>query len=93
MYIDVMSAVLYTLLSVLVIILIFVALKLMNTLDKVNKVVDDVEKKLSSLNIIFNGIDFVTDKLAGVSDILVNNVSSFIGKLFKKKKKGEYENE
>jgi len=86
---DIMQAfpiVLYTLGAVLLVVLIILGVKLINTIDKVNNLLDDSYKKIQSLNGLFNVIDTITDTLSSVNDKLVGTVSSIIEKLFKKKK-------
>jgi len=84
--------VLFTLGSILLIVLIILGIKLINTIDKTNRLLDDSYKKMQTLNSFFDVIDHVTDALSSVSDSVVNAVSSVIGKLFyrgKKKNKKE----
>ena len=58
------------------------------------KVVDDVNDKVQSLNSVFSIIDFTTDKLAMITDRAVELISSIFSKLFiGKKKKGEDKDE
>ena len=86
---DIMQAfpiILYTLGAVLIIVLIILGIKLINTVDKVNNLLDDSYKKIQSLNGLFDVIDTITDTLSSVNDKLVGTVSSIIKKLFKKKK-------
>jgi len=86
---DIMQAfpiVLYTLGAVLLVVLIILGVKLINTIDKVNNLLDDSYKKIQSLNGLFDVIDTITDTLSSVNDKLVGTVSSIIEKLFKKKK-------
>lgn len=66
-------------------------------MSKVEKVVDNVNEKVESLNSIFSIIDFTTDKIAGLTDRVVDIASNLFGKLFRRKelKKGKnnYEEE
>ena len=82
---TVMPIILCTLTSILVIILIVLAIKLINTIDKVNALADDVTKKVNSLNGFFSIVDLVTDKVAFLSDRVVDIVTSFFTKVFSKK--------
>ena len=79
--------VLYVLGAVLLITLIILCVKLMATVDKTNKLLDDAYNKSKSLNGIFDAIDSLTDTLTSISDSIVSTVSTVIGKLFKKNKK------
>ena len=77
----------YILLIIILIIGIILGIKSIITINKVEKVVDDVNEKVESLNGLFQIIDFTSDKLASITDRVVDGVSSFVSKLFFKKKK------
>lgn len=64
-------------------------------MNKVEKVVDNVNEKVESLNNVFNLIDFTTDKLAAFTDRIVDIVGTIFSKLLfkKKRKKDDYEEE
>ena len=78
---------LYIVLIVLVIVLIIFIAKAIETLNRVNRIADDVEKKLTTLNGFFSIIDLITDKVSVLSDTVVTAVSNAICKIFKKKGK------
>ena len=77
--------IIYILLIILLIVGIILGIRSIQTLNKVDKVVDDVNDKVQSLNGFFNLIDYTTDKLALFSDKFVNIISSVIKKVFVKK--------
>ena len=85
----------YVLLAVLLVVLIVLGVKLIDTVNKTNAVLDDIEKKSKSLDGIFSTIDNVTDAVSMVSDRLVDGIAGLIGKLFslRKKRKKEEEDE
>ena len=87
--------VIYILITILLVVLIILGVKLIETVNKTNAVLDDLEKKSKSLNGIFSTIDSVTDTVSMVSDKLVEGVAGLIGKAFsfRKKKKIEEEEE
>ena len=61
-------------------------------MDKIEKVVDNVNEKVESLNSIFSLIDFTTDKIALFTDKVVEVTSGLFSKLlFRKKGKKEEE--
>ena len=60
-------------------------------MDKVDRVVDDVSKKVSSLNSLFSIIDITTDKIVSITDRVVETASGIIGRIFKKKDKKRIE--
>ena len=90
---EFLPIIVYILLIVILIIGIVLGIKLIITMDKVEKVVDDVNDKIQSLNGFFSIIDFTTDKIALFSDALVGFLSNGISKIFgiysKKKKEGK----
>ena len=62
-------------------------------MDKITNTVDNINTKVNSLNGIFSVIDFTTDKLANMSDKVVDTITTFIRKIFYRKKEEETENE
>lgn len=83
----ILPVILYLLGIALVIILIVLGIKLIDTINKANRILDDVERKTKSLNGVFNVIDGITDKLSLLSNSLVEGISNTIAKLFKRKNK------
>ena len=81
------STMLYMLGSILLIVLIILGIKLIITMNKIETVVDDINVKVDKLNGLFNIIDYTTDKLALVSDKMVDGVSYILKKVFFKKNK------
>ena len=86
---EVLQIVLYSLGSILLIVLIILGIKLIVTVDKINVTVDNINTKISSLNGFFQVIDFTSNKIATLSDKLVDNISSLIAKVFIRKKEEE----
>lgn len=85
------STMLYMLGSILLIVLIILGIKLIITMTKIETVVDDINVKVDKLNGLFNIIDYTTDKLALVSDKMVDGVSYILKKVFFKKNKKKEE--
>ena len=83
--------IIYFLLIILIIIGIILGVRAIQTLNKVDKVVDDVNDKVQTLNGFFNLVDFATDKVVSITDKVVDGVSGLIGNIFKKKDKDEDE--
>lgn len=77
--------VIYFLLIILLIIGIILGIRSIQTLNKVDKVVEDVNDKVQSLNGFFNIIDFTTDKIVSVTDKVVEGISGLIGHVFKRR--------
>lgn len=90
-----LPVVLYVLGIVLLIILIILGIRLLRVMDNVESIVRDVDGKVKSLNGVFRIIDVTTDRLSIVADNLIENITTFIMRVFKKKEteKEEEENE
>ena len=86
---EFLGVILDSLLIVLVIILIVLALKTFDTLNKVDAILDDTKKKLDSLDGVFNLVDNVSNKLTLVTDTVVGSIVNFITSIFNKKGKGD----
>lgn len=85
--------IIYILLIIILVIGIILGMKSITTLSKVEKVVDDVDEKVKSLNGMFSIVDFTADKLALISNKAVESVFTLVSRLIKRKKKGNEENE
>ena len=83
--IEYLTVLLYVLGSILLVVLIILGVKLIITMNKIEVVVDDINKKVKTLDGFFSMIDFTTDKLAMLSDRFVEATSSLIKRLFKRK--------
>ena len=77
----------YVLLCILLVVLIILGIKLIDTVDKTNAVLDDLEKKSKSLDGIFSTIDNITDAVSTVSDKVVEGISTVVGKVLSIRKK------
>ena len=97
-WLSFLPLVIYILLIILLMVGIILGIKTIITMNKVEKVVDNVNEKVESLNSVFNLIDFTTDKIAAFTDRLVEVAGSVFSKLLfrnknKKRKKDDYEEE
>jgi len=90
---EVLPIILYILGSILLAVLIVLGIKLIVTMDKIQAAVDNINTKVESLNGLFSIIDFTTDKLANISDKVVETITSFIRKIFYRKKEESEEDE
>lgn len=88
-----LSIMLYVLGIILLVVLIVLGMKLIYTLDSVNRVISDVEIKVHSLDNAFHIVDTITDKLALLSDSVVDTISGVVSRIFHRKKKEEDYNE
>ena len=89
MMMEVLPVILYSLGSILLVVLIILGIKLIVTMNKIENVVDDINGKVKSLNGLFSMIDSTTDKLALLSDRVVDIVSSLIRKIFVRKEEND----
>ena len=81
--------ILFLLGSILLVVLIILGIKLINTMNKIQNVVDDINKKVDSFDGLFSIIDNTTDKLALLSDKMVDGVTFLLKKIFKPRKRKE----
>lgn len=81
------------LINILLIILITIGtilgIKLIITIDKLNYLVEDVTKKVKTLDSIFSIFDLVSNKLTFITDKIGTVISNIIEKITNKKEKGE----
>lgn len=91
----ILPVLLYVFGIILLIVLIVLGIKLIMMLGKVDRLVDNVEDKVNSLNRAFSLIDKTTDSIALLSDTIVNAIArlvhSLVGKKSNKKSKKEEE--
>lgn len=85
-WLSFLPIIIYILLIIILIIGIILGIKSIITIKKVEKVVDDVNEKVESLNGLFHIVDFTTDKIVMLTDKLVDGLSGFASKLFFRKK-------
>lgn len=88
---DVLLILLYVLGSILLVVLIILGIKLIVTMNKIEVVVDDINKKVTSLDGLFSIIDMTTDKLSLLSDRMVDGITVLIKKIFSHKKRKDDE--
>lgn len=86
---DALLILLYFLGSILLVILIILGIKLIIAANKINATIEDINKKVDSLDSLFSIIDMTTDKLAILSDRMVDGITYLIKRLFKPKKRKE----
>ena len=83
----VLPVIVYILAIVLLVILIILGFRLIETVDRANVILSDIEKKSKSLNGFFSVIDMLTDTVSFISDNVVDGIVSGISKLFRGKGK------
>lgn len=84
---QILPIILYSLLSILIVVVIVFIYKLTITVDKANVVLDDVYKKVNKLDNLFDIIDRSADTINLVTDKITGIISNSILKIFKKKRK------
>lgn len=79
------QVILYTLLLILLIVLIVLGFKMIQTLHKVDKVVEYVNNKLNRVEGLFDIVDATTDAISSLNDKIVMGIYGLFQKIFKKK--------
>jgi uncharacterized protein YoxC len=83
---EILPIVMYITIIVLLIYSIRLIIRLMATLEKIDRTLDDVNSKSKKLNGIFDIIDSTADGLSKVSDLVVNSLVNGFSYIFKGKK-------
>ena len=86
---QILPVIIYILLIGLIIICIIIGVKLIITMNKIERVVDDVENKVNSLNGLFDAINTTTNKVTGIYQKVNGFVGNIVDKIligFKKRK-------
>ena len=74
---------------ILLIVLIILGLRLIQVLNKVDRVIDNIEEKVNSFNNVFDVVSKATDSLALIGESFVGSLIGFVSKIFSKKFKNE----
>lgn len=88
--------VIYMLSSILLVILIILGIRLINTIAKVDRVMDQLEVRLKKFDNMFSVVDVVNDNMALISDKIVDAIVFCVKKIFgskKRKEEDDYEEE
>ncbi len=83
---EVLPLLLYVALIALVIALFVLVVKLINTLKKVDLLLDDVNRKMVKVDGLFNIIDNMTDYAASLSDKIIGGITNLINLLIRRRK-------
>ena len=81
------------LLVIVLIISIILLVKFIITINKVNRIVDNVEDKVNSLNGLFNIVEAASSKVTGIYSKVIDFAASTVEKLFMKNKNKEGDEE
>lgn len=82
----VLPIIIYLLLIVLLVVAIIIGIKLIITMNKLERLVDDVNKKAESLNGVFAIINAVSNKANFIYERLVDIVGNILDKVLTKNK-------
>lgn len=92
-WLDYLPVVIYFLLIALIIVLIILGLRAINTLTKVDKVIDNVNEKFDSIRPFFQIVDFAADRLSSVTDVITDIFTGLLGKIIGRKEMKKDEEE
>ena len=87
MDISYLQFLLYVLGAVLLGSLIILVIKLIDSVNRVNSILDSVETKMKTVDRAFGAVDRIVDSLSLAADKVVDGVASGISKVFSNKKK------
>ncbi len=82
---EVLPVVLYILGAILLVALIVLTVKLIITMNKIEKVVDNITVKVKTLDGVFEIVGSVTGKFTFIADRIIEYVSLLVEKIFKRK--------
>jgi len=77
---------LYVLGAGLLFALIILVVKLIFSVNRINFLLDNIERKMKTVDKAFTAVDRVVDAISFASDRFVDGLTSIVGKVFKKKK-------
>ena len=79
---QVLPLVVYMLLIVVLVIGIIIGIKLIITMNKVEKIINNVEDKMNALNGVFNIIEIASGRITGVYERIIDFISGIVDRLF-----------
>ena len=89
-----MQFLLYVLGAVLLGALIVLVVKLVYSVNRINSILDSVERKMKTIDKAFVAVDRLVDSFSAVTDKVVDGIAGGISKIFNhKKKKNRIKNE
>ena len=77
---EALQIILYVLGAILLMMLIVLSIKMLSTLNKINDIADDINRKMKTLDGFFSLVDYTTEKITSVSDKVVGLASSIVKK-------------
>lgn len=85
----VLKVMLYISAIVLLVVLAILGIKAIGVMDKTDKLLDDVDEKVKSLDNLFLAVDKVGYGINKVTDTITDRITNFVGKMFKIKRKDD----
>ena len=82
---EVLPVILYILGAILLVCLIVLTVKLIITMNKIEKIVDNITEKVSVLDKVFEIMGLISGKFTAITDKIVDVGVSIIEKVFKRK--------
>ncbi len=82
---QVMPIILYILGAVLLVVLIVLFINAIGTVTRLNRLLDDLIDKASSLDSLFHIVDTVSSTLSGFADNVAGSVSKVVSRFFRKR--------
>ena len=91
MDISYMQFLLYVLGAILLGALIVLVIKLVYSVNRINSILDSVERKMKTVDKAFGAVDRLVDSFSSVTDKVVDGIALGISKVFNHKKKSKKE--
>jgi len=88
-WLEFLPIVVYILLIIILLVGIVLGIRFIVLLGKAQRVMDDVNEKIHSLDGLFHIIDTATDKVVLITDKVIDAVMGFIAKVFMKSEEEE----
>jgi len=88
---DALIILVYIALIVFIIALIVLCIKLIGTLNRADRLIENITKKAESLDGVFEMIDYTSSKFGAIGETVVGFFNGIVKKIFHKKKRGERE--
>lgn len=83
----ILSVLLYTFGIILLIVLIILGIKVIHIMDKADRILDDMEGKIHSLDYFFSSIDKIGHGISTITENVVFSVTDALARIFSKRKK------
>ena len=81
---EFLPIIIYILLIIFLVVGIILGIRFISLLGRAQRLVDNVNQKIRSLDGVFQIVDTATDKIVYIADIVIENVMAFISKIFMK---------